>query len=138
MLVVAPLAWLLLQLMALPHRLSETSHTLDAIERVESGCRTDLVGDGGRAIGSFQVWEGYWKDAVEHDRRCGGAFRISGAPYSACRDRAYARRVVLAYLSRYHATTPEKMARTHNGGPRGASKKSTLMYWKKVCASQAI
>lgn len=102
--------------------------TLDAIEQVESRGRCDLVGDGGKAIGPLQIWRSYWSDACEFApnlKKCG---------YEACTDPIYARRVALAYLARYRAASPEQMARIHNGGPKGASKKSTLEYWKKVRA----
>jgi len=39
----------------------------DAIRQVESGGRLDAVGDKGRSIGPYQIQEGYWKDAVEHN-----------------------------------------------------------------------
>lgn len=101
---------------------------LDAIEQVESGGRGARTpdGDGGRAIGPFQIWEAYWIDAVEYDEnlRCA---------YQDCRRPDMARRVVIAYLTRYDAwTSPEKAARVHNGGPRGHLKATTLPYWERV------
>ena len=116
----------LLLVLAAPFRTPAIVDTLDAIEQVESGGRTDLVGDGGKAIGSMQIWRVYWKDAVEF------APWLRNRTYEDCTRRGYARLVVLAYLTRYGARTPEQMARIHNGGPQGAAKKATLGYWKKV------
>tara|TARA_B100001564_G_scaffold26903_1_gene19947 strand:+ start:1317 stop:1871 length:555 start_codon:yes stop_codon:yes gene_type:complete len=36
------------------------------------------------------------------------------------------------YCNYYNLTTPEAMARSWNGGPRGANKTTTVSYWKKV------
>jgi hypothetical protein len=102
---------------------------LDAIRIVETGGEKDpanAVGDGGKAIGPFQIHRVYWQDALEYDPSIGGT-------YADCKDEAYARRVVRAYLSRYVKTwNDQTVARTHNGGPAGAKRKSTLNYWRKV------
>jgi Destabilase len=101
----------------------------DAIRTVETrgapNSGRDTGGDGGRAIGPFQIHFAYWKDA--------------GLPgqYEDCRDLDYARRVVLAYWRRYCPKAlleheAEALARTHNGGPAGAKHDSTLRFWKKV------
>jgi hypothetical protein len=106
---------------------------LDAIRFVESSDRPDPPdGDGGRAIGPYQIHEVYWKDAVAFDPGLGGS-------YQQCRERAYAERVVDAYMRRHASTAwaagdAETIARVHNGGPRGATKDSTLGYWSKVRA----
>ena len=36
------------------------------------------------------------------------------------------------YCNYYNLTTPEAMARSWNGGPRGVNKTTTVSYWKKV------
>jgi hypothetical protein len=113
-----------------------TDRILDAIRQVETGgCKnpSEAVGDGGRAIGPFQIHQGYWADAVQHDPSIGGE-------YSDCTDEAYARQIVIAYLSRYcKSWTDENCARIHNGGcgilkKSKASKawKNTTIYWQKV------
>ncbi len=110
----------------------EQDALLDALIQVESSGRDDAVGDGGKAIGCLQIWQPYWYDAVE---RSG----IEGT-YQDCYNRAYAKRIVDAYMKRYAReawTDPmqfdaEKCARIHNGGPRGHTKKATEKYWKKV------
>jgi len=105
-----------------------SENLLDAIEQVESsgmGANTP-DGDGGKAIGPFQIHRAYWKDAVEFDRTIGGK-------YEDCRKPEYARKIVRAYLSRYgKGKSAKELARIHNGGPKGHRKASTLPYWEKV------
>jgi len=105
---------------------------LDAIRIVESGGNDNAVGDGGNAIGPYQIWKNYWKDAVEHEPSIGGK-------YEDCFDQKYAEKIVNAYMDRYaiprrlgHEPTFEDIARIHNGGPNGHKKKATIPYWEKV------
>lgn len=107
---------------------------LQAIRMVESG-GNDAVGDGdgGRAIGPYQIHEVYWRDATAHDPGLGGN-------YQDCRGRAYAERVVAAYMERHaaaawHTGDAQTIARVHNGGPYGAGKAATLGYWRRVRAN---
>lgn len=85
------------------------------------------MGDGGKAIGAYQIHRAYWQDAVAHDKSLGGR-------YEDCFDPHYARRVVIAYLSRYapKGATAEQLSRIHNGGPKGHRKSATVKYWHKV------
>ena len=94
---------------------------------VESGGKDDAVGDNGKAIGPYQTWEVYWRDAVEYEPSIGGK-------YSDCKNRAYAERIVVAYLNRYapKGATYETLARIHNGGPTGYKKSKTIKYWNKI------
>ena len=108
---------------------------LDALAQVESGGKDDAIGDGGKAIGRMQIWEIYHADAVAH------APGIAGE-YADCKGKAYAERVVMAYLHRYGKKALadknyEKLARIHNGGPRGHTKRATLKYWAKVSKALA-
>ena len=116
--------------------------TLDAIRVVETGGLphegVGAKGDGGNALGPYQIWKIYHTDAAERDKtlRC----------YRSClTSKAYSERVVRAYMNRYARAAlrrleagagtladVETVARIHNGGPRGATKKSTLPYWRKV------
>jgi len=100
---------------------------LRAIRIVESNDNPAAVGDGGKAIGCYQIWRVYWTD--------------SGIPgtYQDCFNRAYSERVVLAYWERYatrkrlgREPTLEDLARIHNGGPNGFKKEATLEYWEKI------
>ena len=105
---------------------------VDAIIMVESSGRDDAVGDKGNAIGCLQIWKVYWIDATERSN-IGGSYRD-------CFKRDYAIQVFDAYMKRYAKeawTDPEKfdaekVARIHNGGPRGHKKAATKKYWKKV------
>ena len=126
---------------ALPSQGYTWTDTLQAIRQVETGGQPNegrgAVGDGGRALGPLQIHRVYHVDAAERDpalgdyRRCLSSLRYSEA-------------VVLAYMKRYArgASTRltagkgtladlEKVARTHNGGPKGSKKSATLGYWKK-------
>ncbi len=107
---------------------------LDAIEKVETGGQRDpanAIGDGGKALGPLQIHRVYWVDAVDHDP----SLVANGETYDSVRDRAYARRVVMAYWSRYAKSwDSETLARIHNGGPKGHRKAATLGYWAKVRA----
>lgn len=102
---------------------------LAALREVETGGEPEggrlAVGDGGQALGPFQIHRAYWTDA--------------GVPgsFERCRDADYARRVVIAYWERWcpdalRELDLETLARTHNGGPAGARKASTRGYWRKV------
>jgi hypothetical protein len=109
---------------------------LDAIRSVESGGHDYAPdGDDGRSIGPYQISRAYWEDALAFDRTIGGA-------YEDCRDRAYAERVIAAFMRRHvpaawRARDAEVIARTHNGGPGGASEAATLPYWERVRAALA-
>jgi hypothetical protein len=107
---------------------------LDAIEKVETGGQRDsanAIGDGGKALGPMQIHRVYWVDAVDHDP----SLVANGETYDSVRDRAYARRVVMAYWSRYAKSwDAQTLARIHNGGPKGHVRKATLGYWAKVKA----
>ncbi len=104
---------------------------LDAIRFVESsGRESPPDGDGGKAIGPYQIWHVYWQDAVTAEPSIGGS-------YEDCRDRDYAERVVAAYMRRWvpeawKAGDAEMIARVHNGGPRGFENRKTDRYWDKV------
>jgi hypothetical protein len=102
---------------------------LDALRRVETGGvrqgGRQATGDGGSAIGPFQIHRGYWMDT-----------RLPGR-FEDCRDPEYARKVVIAYWKRYcpkalEALDAETLARVHNGGPDGHKEAATLRFWRKV------
>lgn len=107
---------------------------LTAIRKQESGGEkrpNEAVGDNGTALGSFQISRDYWIDALDHDPSIGGEYEDVKNP-------DYARRVIVAYLSRYikktEHWTDERVARIHNGGPAGMRKQSTIKYWRSVRA----
>lgn len=101
---------------------------LKALNMVEASGRTGaIVGDNGKALGPYQIHKEYWRDVSAS----------VGGKYSDVADRAYAEKVVTAYLNRYApkavaAHDYETLARVHNGGPVGAKASGTKVYWKKV------
>jgi len=112
--------------LAVPPSVS-TDRLLDAMYTVESGRGKNLIGDGGKAIGPYQIWYSYWRDAVEYDPSIGGSYRD-------CMDKAYSERIVWAYWCRYapKGASVEQLARIHNGGPIGYKNAKTVGYWKKI------
>lgn len=126
---------LLLILVALPAEARRVywpqQDILDAIREVESGGREQPPdGDQGQAIGPFQIHRAYWVDAVASEPSLGGV-------YDDCRKRAYAEKVVAAYMRLYARRAwdrgrAEVIARIHNGGPRGDRIAATLGYWRRV------
>jgi hypothetical protein len=128
-------AFLALALLIPYENRAQQRRVLDAILQVESSGRDDVPdGDGGLAIGPYQIHEIYWRDAVAAAPRLGPEH---GHSYQDCRGRAYAEQVVRAYMRRWipdawRRGEAETIARTHNGGPLGARKESTRRYWERV------
>jgi len=113
------------------HATELSTKFLRALNMVEaSGKHGNIVGDGGRASGGYQIHKAYWQDATSYDKSIGGS-------YSDVTNKVYAEKIVTAYLNRYAKQAVisndfEKLARIHNGGPSGYKVKATLSYWKKV------
>ena len=107
------------------------SRLLNAIRLVESGgVERPRDGDGGRAIGEYQIWKSYWQDS-----------RVPGS-YQQCRDRAYAETVILAYWRRWCPQALEAgdwrtLAMVHHYGPSGATCADRHEYWAKVKSTMA-
>ena len=104
------------------------------IRQVETGGHPDpanAIGDQGRSLGPYQISRAYFQDAVDHDPS------LYGLEYECVRDQRMSEIIMLAYFERWIPTpwTMESLARTHNGGPKGRFKESTLPYWKK-CKDQ--
>ena len=122
-------SWLVFLLLSMPTiAQADLRPLLEAIREAETGNHPDPAnarGDDGRALGPYQITREYWKD--------------SGVPgqYEFVRNRAYAERVMIAFWQRY---CPEALARgdwrrlakVHNGGPRGPEMAKTVRYWLKV------
>ena len=78
------------EIVSLVRKQASRPSLLHAIRLVESGGRPNPPdGDGGRAIGPYQIWRSYWMD--------------SGVPgdYQRCREAEYAERVIVAYWTRF-------------------------------------
>ena len=112
----------------------DLDRVLDAIQKVETGgCKnpSKAVGDGGNAIGPLQIHYSYWKDAIDFDPSIGGK-------YSDCTNEAYARKIAIAYFTRYAPNWKiETLAGIHNGGPKGHQSKATFNYRAKVSKNYA-
>ena len=121
-----------LLILALPQLTPQQTQLVHALIQVESNGQDDAIGDKGSAIGCLQIWEIYWRDACERSN--------IGGKYYDCFTRDYSIKVFDAYMKRYAReawTNPakfdaEKVARIHNGGPKGYRKNATIKYWKKV------
>lgn len=102
-----------------------------AIHQVESSGREGrIVGDGGKALGPLQIHREYFNDAAKFDPSL-------GKNYNSVTNLAFAKRVVVAYLSLYapkavSSNNFQVLARIHNGGPRGHKNPATVGYWRKV------
>jgi hypothetical protein len=104
---------------------------LDAIARIESHGDPKAVGDGGRALGAYQIHRVYWEEGTE----------LLGVdwPHRDAADSKKARRVVKAYLLHFgRGKGLIEMARIHNGGPRGDQRKATLPYARKILADGSL
>lgn len=127
--VLAVWVWLVLSIGGGFLRADDLERTLDAIAQAESAGDPNAVGDGGRAIGLYQIHRAYWQD--------GTRFLKVRWPYSDARDPVKARQVARAYLRGYqrakgYPATAETWARIHNGGPNGPKRRATLPYWRRV------
>lgn len=110
---------------------AETRKFLDAVRRVETGglpnAGKGAVGDKGASIGPYQIQRAYHADA-----------RMKSGKYEDCSaSHAYSEQTMLAYFARYAPKALESkdwqtLARVHNGGPKGHTKKATEAYWAKV------
>jgi hypothetical protein len=104
---------------------------LDAIARIESRSDPNAVGDGGRALGAYQIHRVYWEDGTK-------LLRVDW-PHRDAADPKKARRVVKAYLLHYgKGKSLLDMARIHNGGPCGYKRKATLCYARKILAAGSL
>ena len=110
---------------------ADTRKFLDAVRRVETGglpnAGKGAVGDKGASIGPYQIQRAYHADA-----------RMKSGKYEDCSaSHVYSEQTMLAYFARYAPKALESkdwqtLARVHNGGPKGHTKKATLGYWAKV------
>ena len=99
---------------------------ISAMVIVESGGNPSKIGDSGDAYGVLQIHE----EVIEDVNRIYGTDYIHADALIADR----AKLICILYLLHYagQGATPERYARIWNGGPRGATKASTLPYWGKV------
>jgi hypothetical protein len=100
---------------------------IEAIWTLESNKAHLLHGSEGEEgrLGPFQIGEDYFTDA-----------KVPGLQYWQLKEAPQSEQVVRAYMKRWIPEAwdrgdAEVILRTHNGGPRGASKGSTLQYWER-------
>ena len=105
---------------------------LDALSKVESNGNDKAIGDNGKAIGCLQIWKIYWTDAVERSGLGGNYVDCMRRDYSKCVVRAYMKRYGKDWWNTLAGFNAEKIARIHNGGPKGYKKRATNAYWRKV------
>jgi hypothetical protein len=113
-----------------------------ALAKVESNNNPNAIGDldrkgNPRALGLFQIWEIYFKDAVQNPR-IRDKYKLNTVKYRDVLNPEVARRVCLAYFTRYEPAAIrdsnfEVLARLHNAGP-GWRKKIRLTddYWQRI------
>lgn len=116
-----------------------TGELARAIATVESNGNNNAVGDNGRAVGKFQIWETYVDDV---NRICALKKMPYKFSYEDRKDPAKAVLMVKIYTEYYgeiyelrtgNEATDETLARIHNGGGwQGALKPCTAAYWQKV------
>ena len=110
---------------------SAQADLIDRLVAVESGGRTNVVGDGGKAFGPLQIHQGVLDD---YKRWTGKTVTLAE-----CRSLQVSRGVCAAYLAHYatearigRPVTDEDRARIWNGGPDGWRKSATLRYWARI------
>ena len=99
-----------------------------ALGAVESGNNDEAVGSYGE-IGRYQITELYWEDAYNTGE-------LEGT-FEQCKDHEYSEHVIALYMGIYAKDAWEnqdyfKVARIHNGGPKGLSKPKTYYYATRV------
>jgi hypothetical protein len=101
---------------------------LDAIAAVETNADDAAINFAEDAHGRYQIRAAYLADA---NRFLGSSYTLADM-----HDQAKAERVVMAYLRHYGTergvTSLYDLARIHNGGPKGAEKRSTIDYGARV------
>jgi len=117
-----------------PTAKSASNALLDALFTVESSGNSRAIGDGGKALGGFQLWEGYFNDGCR-------ILKVKWDYRTSAYDITKSRQIVRAYLDYYGRLYTKKtgkpatdyvLARIHNGGPLGYMKKSTIKYANRV------
>lgn len=102
---------------------------LDAIALVESNNRANAVGDGGSAVGAYQIRPIFLRDI---NRILGWEKYELDDRWDRQKSRAMAR----VYLDHYgRGRTLIEMARQYNGGPRGHLKEATKPFAVKILAA---
>lgn len=104
---------------------TEFDRFFSALIWVESRGNSQARGDYGRSHGPAQIGRSYFLDALEVDPtlKWEMVYTVEGS-----------QKIFRAYMKRWKVpeTDFERMARVHNGGPKGHLKPATLRYWRKI------
>ena len=106
------------------------SKIVKAITKKETGGERDpniAVGDLGKAKGSLQIWESYYQDAMEQNKKENIFPELENVTYeNATRNPNTSKKIMYLYMRRYtpdslrfidSMDSMEKIAKIHNGGP---------------------
>ena len=104
---------------------------LAAMAQVESGGDDDALNVSERARGRYQLRPIYVRDVNRILELRGAEMRYK---LGDAHVQHLAEEMMLIYWEWYGMRSDEQKARSHNGGPRGPEKDSTLEYWNKVKA----
>lgn len=105
---------------------SVSPQLLYAIAKVESNFNSAAVGDGGKAVGMYQLHKNYVDDVNMILKRKEFTYEDRLNPEKS-------RKMVEIYLNYYgKGLSDMDKARIHNGGPKGHKKRATLAYAKKI------
>ena len=107
---------------------------LHALKMAESGCKSDAIGDSGKAVGILQLHKVYVDDA---NRIVGYKKYSYNDRYDVCKSEEMTRIVLTHYGKHYERIigkrcTDEILARIHNRGYSQWNDKLGERYWNKV------
>jgi soluble lytic murein transglycosylase-like protein len=98
---------------------------LDAIKQVESSGNAKAIGDGGKAVGAYQIHAAVITNV---NRKYGTKYTLKDRT-----DPHKSRQICKLYLTMYGKGLSQiELARVWNGGPKGHKKTATLGYAKKI------
>lgn len=101
-----------------------TEKFLDAVAQVESSGKPNAVGDGGKALGMFQLHRAAWEDAAKIDRSLGDYNTGALNPETSRRAARVYFNALSARLIRAHvANSPANLYAAYNLGFTGYSKR---------------
>lgn len=123
-----------------PNIIELNKQFVQIIGKIESNNNDFAIGDKGKAISRYQIWEICYLDAKNYDK----SIKFE---YSSLTNKEYAIKVITAYLNRYERKAIqnndfESLARCWNGGPNwrkktGKAKINLENYWKKFVDNSA-
>lgn len=128
------ISFFLINLQAFSRDLENFDKFYSILIQLESGGKTNAIGDGGRAIGPAQIHKAYFLDAQQFNKE------LNKYKYEDCFRLDVSKLVVKSYILRYSNSkidSFETWAKMHNGGGRYWLNKSKKyqnnldIYWRK-------